>query len=77
MNSRDAAFDENLKQILETTAIEAGEDPTTAVLILSDQATTGLIDFDELADPPTNRTANTNHKKRKRVENNNVNVNDL
>lgn len=32
MNSRDAAFDENLKEILETTAAEAGAvpEPTSA-----------------------------------------------
>lgn len=29
MNSRDAAFDENLKEILETTAAEASHDPTS------------------------------------------------
>lgn len=40
MNSRDAAFDENLKEILETTAAEAGTVADTASL-------NGHLDQDE------------------------------
>ncbi|KIK67346.1 hypothetical protein GYMLUDRAFT_37446 [Collybiopsis luxurians FD-317 M1] len=59
MNSRDAEFDENLKQILETTAIEAGADPSS--LQLNGQPTS-TFGYDEI-EHTTNR-----NKKRKRVE---------
>ncbi|KAJ6593946.1 hypothetical protein B0H19DRAFT_1205351 [Mycena capillaripes] len=59
MNSRDAAFDENLKEILETTAAEAGatHDPAAP------PTTNGHPDVDDDGEPtPPNR------KKRKRIE---------
>ncbi|KAJ4483376.1 hypothetical protein J3R30DRAFT_3448050 [Lentinula aciculospora] len=57
-NTMNSAFDENLKQILETTAIEAGADPTT--IHTNDQSTT---EFEELPE------MNNRNKKRKRAEN--------
>ncbi|KAJ7346671.1 hypothetical protein DFH08DRAFT_868993 [Mycena albidolilacea] len=58
MNSRDAAFDENLKEILETTAAEAGAPHDPAV-----PNGNGHPDVDEDGEPtPPNR------KKRKRTE---------
>lgn len=58
MNSRDAAFDENLKEILETTAAEAGATHDPAV-----PNGNGHPEVDEDGEPtPPNR------KKRKRTE---------
>jgi hypothetical protein len=58
MNSRDAAFDENLKEILETTAAEAGAHDPAAVVNGN-----GHAELDEEPEPgPGNR------KKRKRTE---------
>ncbi|KAJ3775060.1 hypothetical protein EV361DRAFT_814641 [Lentinula raphanica] len=58
-NTMNSAFDENLKQILETTAIEAGADP--ASIHANDQPAT--TEFEE---PPE---TNNRNKKRKRAEN--------
>ncbi|KAJ6625600.1 hypothetical protein B0H10DRAFT_2002154 [Mycena sp. CBHHK59/15] len=59
MNSRDAAFDENLKEILETTAAEAGATHDPAILLNGN----GHAEVDEDVDAgPGNR------KKRKRLE---------
>ncbi|KAJ3919430.1 hypothetical protein F5877DRAFT_90032 [Lentinula edodes] len=58
-NTMNSAFDENLKQILETTAIEAGADPAT--IHVNDQPT--ALESEEL--PETNNR----NKKRKRTEN--------
>ncbi|KAJ7497340.1 hypothetical protein FB451DRAFT_227255 [Mycena latifolia] len=59
MNSRDAAFDENLKEILETTAAEAGatHDPAPAL------NGNGHPELDDEGEP-----APANRKKRKRTE---------
>ncbi|KAJ3988559.1 hypothetical protein F5890DRAFT_1491408 [Lentinula detonsa] len=58
-NTMNSAFDENLKQILETTAIEAGADPAT--IHSNDQPTTS--EFEEPLE------TNNRNKKRKRAEN--------
>ncbi|KAJ7462354.1 hypothetical protein B0H11DRAFT_1871634 [Mycena galericulata] len=59
MNSRDAAFDENLKEILETTAAEAGATHEPSATLNGN----GHPELDEDGEPgPTNR------KKRKRTE---------
>ncbi|KAJ7287487.1 hypothetical protein C8J57DRAFT_1284049 [Mycena rebaudengoi] len=59
MNSRDAAFDENLKEILETTAAEAGATHDPAAVVNGN----GHAELDEEPEPgPGNR------KKRKRTE---------
>ncbi|KAJ7770201.1 hypothetical protein DFH07DRAFT_806067 [Mycena maculata] len=62
MNSRDAAFDENLKEILETTAAEAGatHEPGSSPILNGN----GHPELDEDGEPgPT-----LNRKKRKRIE---------
>ncbi|KAJ7096274.1 hypothetical protein C8R44DRAFT_812596 [Mycena epipterygia] len=59
MNSRDAAFDENLKEILETTAAEAGATHDPAAPVNGN----GHPEVDEDGEP-----APANRKKRKRTE---------
>lgn len=62
MNSRDAAFDQILKETLETTAAEAGAHDSPSVS--SNMNTNGHLDHDEdmEAEPPLSR------KKRKRAD---------
>ncbi len=64
MNSRDAAFDENLKEILETTAAEAGAVPESLILLANAQSS-GAHELEE----PMDQTANNRNKKRKRADN--------
>ncbi|KAL0569803.1 Histone deacetylase complex subunit [Marasmius crinis-equi] len=64
MNSRDAAFDENLKEILESTAAEAEAVPDAKSVTPSGNPPTSLPDAEESVE-----TAPANRKKRKRVDN--------
>ncbi|KAF9268911.1 hypothetical protein L218DRAFT_954337 [Marasmius fiardii PR-910] len=65
MNSRDAAFDENLKEILESSAAEAGAAPdSTSVASNSGNALPSLPDAEESVE-----MAQNNRKKRKRADN--------
>ncbi|KAG7098596.1 hypothetical protein E1B28_000521 [Marasmius oreades] len=65
MNSRDAAFDENLKEILESSAAEAGTGLETASLVSNNgNALTSPPDAEDSVE-----TAPNNRKKRKRADN--------
>ncbi|KAJ8076487.1 Histone deacetylase complex subunit [Marasmius tenuissimus] len=64
MNSRDAAFDENLKEILESSAAEAGTAPDGKATPPNGNSSTSLPDAEDNVE-----TAPANRKKRKRVDN--------
>ena len=64
MNSRDAAFDENLKEILESSAAEVGAAPDPKITPPNGNSSTSLPDAEDNVE-----AAPANRKKRKRVDN--------